>query len=94
MAFQIENFAVFPAGKTLKATADIVLDGGVHIYGVKLIQGRENRLFMAMPSKKEGSHYLEHAAITDMSLRKRVETGLIAKYQTCTATGDGKEAAP
>lgn len=65
----------------MKAIASITIDGGFVVHDIKVIES-EKGLFIAMPSKKDGSG--EHKDIAhpiNTATRKSIQDAVIAKYE-------------
>jgi len=66
----------------LKAFASITIEDCFVIRGLKVIEGNNNRMFVAMPSRKrpDGKHQdLAHPITKEM--RQHIETIIIRKYE-------------
>jgi stage V sporulation protein G len=75
----------------LRAFASVTLDGVFVIRGLKIIEGKEGRLFVAMPSRKrpDGS-YQDIAHPITSEFRITLEDALLAEY-TRLLRVEGKE---
>src|SRR5690242_19951787 len=72
----------------LKAFASITLEDCFVIRGLKVIEGNNGRMFVAMPSRKrpDGRHQdLAHPITKEM--RQHIEEIIITQYDAATATG-------
>lgn len=63
-----------------KAVADIQLGNLLEIHGVKLIQGEDGKLFMAMPSHRVGDQYVNDVVIRDLNVLAQIRTLLLGEY--------------
>jgi len=70
---------------SLKAVVSITLDGAFAIHGLRVIQGKE-KLFVAMPSRKDGNGNFRDIAHPIVSeTRVAIEDAVIAQYQAALA---------
>lgn len=51
-----------------------------HMDGVKLIQGEDGKLFMAMPSHRVGDQYINDVVIRDLNVLAQIRTLLLGEY--------------
>lgn len=84
MHYQIENFCVATNRTTLCATADLILENKVCIHGIKLIRGKNKKLFLSFPTHKSGDKYIEIIAMLDYHMKKSIEQQMIALYHSKT----------
>lgn len=71
---------LFPEGK-LKAIVSITLGGAFAIHDIKVVQG-ENRLFIAMPSRKdETGMFRDIIHPISPEIRDQVEAMILDEYQ-------------
>ena len=73
----------------LKAFASVTLEGQFVVRGLKVIEGKEGRLFVAMPSRKrpDGS-YQDIAHPITQECRKLLEDAVLAEYTLLLRSGD------
>lgn len=84
MHYKIENFCAAANRTTLCATADLVLENKVCIYGIKLIRGKNKTLFLSFPTHKSGNKYVEIIAMLDSNMKKAIEQQMIDLYHSRT----------
>lgn len=80
------------SNERLKAFVNVTLNGVLAIRGIKVIKGRQGRLFLSMPSRK-----LPTGAFQDMvypvctSMRQWMETQILDRYEEFAAREDDGE---
>lgn len=80
MNYTIQNFHVIPGRATLRATADLMICQTVVILDAKLVCGKDKKLFLALPTRKQAERYLPVVQILDPQLRSQIERDLIQRY--------------
>lgn len=68
----------------LLAVADVTFDGMIAVHGIKIIQGREEKFFLAMPSKENKMKKFEdivHPVNADA--RTSIERMVFRAYEFC-----------
>ena len=74
----------------LKAVASVTLDDEIAIHDIKIIQG-ENRLFIAMPSRKsELGEYRDIAHPISSSARSLLENAVFSAYSSYIKKDDSE----
>lgn len=77
----------------MRALASIVIDGELAVHDLKVIQGA-NRLFIAMPSRKDDNgQFRDTVHPMNSTIRQKVEDAVLAAYQKAVEKAtDGREA--
>ena len=76
----------FEGETNLRAFADLIVDGGLVVKGVKVMQNKEGGLFVAMPSEKvpgvEGQEDKYYETVRPMSqeVRQQIEGAVFSEY--------------
>lgn len=81
MRYQIENFYAPSNRPTLCATADLVLENEVVVYGIKLIRRKNGTLFLAFPTHKSGNRYTDIIEVLDSAMRESIEQEMVRRYE-------------
>ena len=86
MNVTILNFMANPfETSSLKDWVDIQIQQNDHtlltLYGVKLVQHYNGHLVVKMPSLRQGNSYKTLCQIDDASLRQKITTALIERYE-------------
>ena len=69
------------ADSNMKAVASITIDGEVVVHDIKVIQGND-KLFIAMPSKKDGNgDFKDIAHPINTATRTKIQDAVLAKYE-------------
>lgn len=69
------------ADSNMKAVASITIDGEFVIHDIKVIQGND-KLFIAMPSKKDGNgDFKDIAHPINTATRTKIQDAVLAKYE-------------
>lgn len=80
----ITNVRVRPMDKAdsnMKAVASITIDGEFVVHDIKVIQGND-KLFIAMPSKKDGNgDFKDIAHPINTATRTKIQDAVLAKYE-------------
>lgn len=61
--------------------ADIVLDGALHIYSMKIVNG-QNGQFVAPPNRKAQDKWIDYIRFEDEDLKKEVETAILKDFNS------------
>ena len=80
----------------LRGLASITLEGCFVVKGIKIIEDREGRLFVAMPNRRKGDGSWQDVAhpITP-AFRKQVEQAVLGEYnRVLAASSRGRPASP
>lgn len=89
MEFKIVNMHLTNNKGACKALADLVLDGDVTVFGIKLLMS-DQRLSVGMPSRKRGESYDPMCAVINKELLESITVAIVAKYneiQTSATNG-------
>jgi Uncharacterized protein, involved in the regulation of septum location len=76
----------FEGETNLRAFADLIVDGGLVVKGVKVMQNKEGGLFVAMPSEKvpgvEGQEDKYYDTVKPLSkeVRQQIEGAVFSEY--------------
>lgn len=62
-----------------KGYATIILDDCLAIHDIKIIEG-DNRLFVAMPSKKQEDKFYDYVHPIVSTLRQKIEDSIIKEF--------------
>ena len=69
------------ADSNMKAVASITIDGEFVVHDIKVIQGND-KLFIAMPSKKDGNgDFKDIAHPINTATRTKIQDAVLAKYE-------------
>lgn len=69
------------ADSNMKAVASITIDGEFVVHDIKVIQGND-KLFIAMPSKKDGNgDFKDIAHPINTATRTKIQDAVLAKYK-------------
>lgn len=69
------------ADSNMKAVASITIDGEFVVHDIKVIQGN-NKLFVAMPSKKDGNgDFKDIAHPINTATRTKIQGAVLTKYE-------------
>lgn len=69
------------ADSNMKAVASITIDGEFVVHDIKVIQGND-KLFIAMPSKKDGNgDFKDIAHPINTATRTKIQEAVLAKYE-------------
>lgn len=69
------------ADSNMKAVASITIDGEFVVHDIKVIQGND-KLFIAMPSKKNGNgDFKDIAHPINTATRTKIQDAVLAKYE-------------
>ena len=69
------------ADSNMKAVASITIDGEFVVHDIKVIQGND-KLFIAMPSKKDGNgDFKDIAHPINTATRTKIQDVVLAKYE-------------
>lgn len=69
------------ADSNMKAIASITIDGEFVVHDIKVIQGND-KLFIAMPSKKDGNgDFKDIAHPINTATRTKIQDAVLAKYE-------------
>ena len=69
------------AVSNMKAVASITIDGEFVVHDIKVIQGND-KLFIAMPSKKDGNgDFKDIAHPINTATRTKIQDAVLAKYE-------------
>ena len=69
------------ADSNMKAVASITIDGEFVVHDIKVIQGND-KLFIAMPSKKDGNgDFKDIAHPINTATRTKIQETVLAKYE-------------
>ena len=69
------------ADSNMKAVASITIDGEFVVHDIKVIQGND-KLFIAMPSKKDGNgDFKDIAHPINTATRTKMQDAVLAKYE-------------
>lgn len=69
------------ADSNMKAVASITIDGEFVVHDIKVIQGND-KLFIAMPSKKDGNgDFKDIAHPINTATRAKIQDAVLAKYE-------------
>ena len=69
------------ADSNMKAVASITIDGEFVVHDIKVIQGND-KLFIAMPSKKDGNgDFKDIAHPINTATRTKIQNAVLAKYE-------------
>ena len=69
------------ADSNMKAVASITIDGEFVVHDIKVIQGND-KLFIAMPSKKDGNgDFKDIAHPINTATRIKIQDAVLAKYE-------------
>ena len=83
-AMNITDVRVRPMDKAdsnMKAVASITIDGEFVVHDIKVIQGND-KLFIAMPSKKDGNgDFKDIAHPINTATRTKIQDAVLAKYE-------------
>lgn len=74
--FKITNLRKLDNKGICKAIADVEFENGLYVADVKLLKVKAGYR-MGLPTRKEGSRYIETVSIKDKRLRQRVFTALV-----------------
>jgi stage V sporulation protein G len=64
----------------LQGYASITLDGSLAVHGIRVIRG-DDRVFVAMPSKKDGEKFRDIVHPINGELRREIESAVIEEYE-------------
>lgn len=65
----------------LRATANVTLDDCFAVRGIRIIDGNEKGLFVAMPSQKIGDEYKEQCFPVTKEFREQLNGTVMTAYQ-------------
>ena len=69
------------ADSNMKAVASITIDGEFVVHDIKVIQGND-KLFIAMPSKKDGNgDFKDIAHPINTATRTKIQDAVLTKYE-------------
>ena len=69
------------ADSNMRAVASITIDGEFVVHDIKVIQGND-KLFIAMPSKKDGNgDFKDIAHPINTATRTKIQEAVLAKYE-------------
>ena len=69
------------ADSNMKAVASITIDGEFVVHDIKVIQGND-KLFIAMPSKKDGNgDFKDIAHPINTATRTKIQKAVLTKYE-------------
>ena len=69
------------ANSNMRAVASITIDGEFVVHDIKVIQGND-KLFIAMPSKKDGNgDFKDIAHPINTATRTKIQDAVLAKYE-------------
>lgn len=71
----------------MKAIAKVKLDNVFAVTGIRLIQG-DDKMFIAMPSRRIGEGYKDIAHPLNQETRKMFEDAIFETYEEMKETGD------
>ena len=80
----------FPQSTTLKAVANLYIDGCFVIHGVKVIDS-EKGMFVAMPSEKRGDKYRDICHPLNSETRQYITAIVLAAYDEVTPVVSGTD---
>lgn len=86
---EITEIRVTPLeGPKLKAYANVVFEGVFAVRGLKIIEGNEGRLFLAMPSwKRQRGGYQDIVHPINAEFRNHLEQQVLAEYNHMLRVG-------
>ena len=81
MKYTLQHFYIPYNRPTLCATADLVLENEVVVYGIKLIRRKNGTLFLAFPTHKSGNRYTDIIEVLDSAMRESIEREMVHRYE-------------
>ena len=97
MKFNAKIRKTFEGETNLRAFADLTIDGGLVVKGLKVMQGKDNELFVALPSEK-GKDDKYHDTVVPLSaeVRQQIEGAVFRAYSSVRnqETAQGQEFDP
>lgn len=85
--FEVSSMTQLNGNNNVKALANVVINGEIAVNGVKVMQS-EKGLFVAMPSKKVGSEFMDVAhPITDKAYQQ-LSSAVLTDYRKLAASGE------
>ena len=89
----ITDVRVFPqaGGTTLRAFANVTLDGAFAVHDLKIVDGKKG-LFVSMPSRKlPDGKYRDLAFPVTRELREEIQSRVLGAYLKAAETPAGKD---
>ena len=85
--FEVSSMTQLNGNNNVKALANVVINGEIAVNGIKVMQS-EKGLFVAMPSKKVGSEFMDVAhPITDKAYQQ-LSSAVLTDYRKLAASGE------
>ncbi len=78
---KIKKFDGRTPGK-VKGVASVTFDGQFVVHNIKIVEGRDNKLFISMPSRKVGNQNKDIAHPITTEFRRELEDAILSQFRS------------